>query len=111
MIREKAGEIGQIAKARISHIDIEAVRKIDYLVILKEKGKCRAPKKLLVRAPAYYTMRTQTVLPLNQIIIFKKKIKIRSMVRINNNPVEVDGCRLNPYPYFGIYMISVKEAQ
>ena len=33
------------------------------------------------------------------------------MVQINNNPVEDDGCRLNPYSSSGIYMAPVKEAQ
>ena len=90
---------------------MESVRKIDPMVILMDKGRCRSSWNLLIRAAAYDTVSTWTVLPLHQIKTVDREMKRQRMVRINNNPVEENGCRMNPDTSSGIYMTSVKEAQ
>ena len=76
---------------------MEKVRTTDPMVILREKGRCRASMNILIRVAKYDTMRTQTVRPLHQINTVDREMNRRSMVRIKNNPVEDDGCILNPY--------------
>ena len=108
---EREDDIGSIEKFSIAPIDMEEVRKSVPMIILREKGKCRASRNLLIRAAACDTMRTRTVLPLYQINTVEREMNIQSMVYINNNPVEDDGCRLKPDSYSGIKTTTVKEAQ
>ena len=82
-----------------------------HLVILREKGRCRLSRNLLIRAAAYDIMRERTVLPLHQIKTAEREIKRTRMVRLTNTPGEDDGCRLNPYSSSGIYMTAVKDSQ
>ena len=72
-------------------IDMEEFRKTDPMVILKEKGRCRASMNLLVRAAVYNTVSYLAVLPLHQIKTFDRETKIRRMARINTTPVEDNG--------------------
>ena len=65
--REEDDEIGQIAKASIAPIEMEEFRTTKPMVILREKGRCRSSSNLLIRAAAYDTVRTRTVLPIHQI--------------------------------------------
>ena len=81
------------------------------MVILREKVRCIASSNLLIRAAAYDTVRTQTVLPLHQIKVFGKEMKRHSTLRINNTLVENYECRLNPDAYYGIYTNSTIEAK
>ena len=81
------------------------------MFILRDTGRCRASRNLLIRAAEYDTVRTRTVLPLHQIKTVDREMNIRRMVRINNTPVEDDGFRMNPDSSSGIYMTAVNEAQ
>ena len=90
---------------------MEEVRTTDPMVILRDKGRCRASRNLLIGAAAYGTVRTQTFLPIHQINTVYREMKRQMMVRIKNTPVENYGCRLNPESSSGIYMTAVKEAQ
>ena len=65
--REEGDEIGQILKASIAPIEMEEFRTTKPMVILREKGRCRSSSNLLIRAAAYDTVRTRTVLPIHQI--------------------------------------------
>ena len=82
--------IGKTTKASIVPIELEEVMKMDPMFILREKGRCRASRNLLIRSAAYDTARTQTVLPLHQIKTVEREMKRRRMVQIKNNPVEVN---------------------
>ena len=66
------------------------------MITLRDKGRGILPMNLLIRAYAYETMRTWTVLPLNQIKSVKRETKIHRMVCIPNNTGEDYGLRLNP---------------
>ena len=65
--REKADDIGPIAKASIAPIYTEEVRKTDPMVILREKGRCILSRRILIRASEYDTVRSCIVLPIHQI--------------------------------------------
>ena len=71
---EKADEIGRIAKASIAPIEMEEVRKTDPMVILRENGRCRESRNLLIRTAAYEIARARNVLPLHQIKTAESKI-------------------------------------
>ena len=73
--REKEDDIGCIAKASISKIEMEEVRTTDPMLILRDKGRCRASRNLLIRAAAYETVRSRTILPLHQIKTVKMQMK------------------------------------
>ena len=90
---------------------MEEVSTTDPMVILREKGGCRAKMNLLIRASAHDTMRNWIVISLHQIKKVERETKTQRMVRINNNPVENNGCRLNPDSSSGIFMTSVIEPQ
>ena len=81
----------------------------DPMVILREKGRRIFPRNLILTEVAYYTIRTCTVLPLQEINTAKSNIKRRRMVRINNSPGKNYGCRQNPDSSSGIYMNLLKE--
>ena len=49
-------EIVQIEKSSIAPIELEEVRKNDPMVIMTEKGRCRASRNLIIREAAYDTM-------------------------------------------------------
>ena len=51
---------------------MEEFRKTEPIVILRDKGRYRASMNLLIRAAAYDTVRTQTVLPIHQINTFER---------------------------------------
>ena len=65
--RDKLDDIGRISKASIAHIEMAEVRTTDPMVIMKYKGRCWFSRNLLIRAAAYDTVRSQTVLHLSQI--------------------------------------------
>ena len=86
---------------------MEKVSTTDPMVILRDKGRCRASRKLLIRADTYDTMRARTVLPLHQIKTFGRQTKRQRTVRINNTTVENNGCRMKPDSSSGIHMVLV----
>ena len=61
--RDKDDDIGCIEKASIANIQMEEVRKTDPMVILREKGRCRSSRNLLIREAAHVTVKARTVLP------------------------------------------------
>ena len=65
--REKADEIGLIAKASIVPIQMEEVRENYRMVILMDKVRCIASSKILIRSAEYDTVRYHNVLPIHQI--------------------------------------------
>ena len=83
---EKADDIGHVSKTIIEPIEMKEVRKTDPLVILREKGRGRSSRNLLIRAAAYDTLGTQTVLPLHQIKTAEREMKRQRMVRITSTP-------------------------
>ena len=54
---------------------MEEVRTTEPIVILREKGMCRASRNLLISAAEYDTMRYRTVLPLHQIKKVERETK------------------------------------
>ena len=100
--REKADEIVHIAKSIIVPIDMEEVSTTDPMVILRENGKGRFTRNLLIRAAVYSTMRTCTVLTLHQIKTFDRDMNIRRMICITNTQGEYDRFRINPDSSTGI---------
>ena len=100
--REKVDDIRRIAKASVTPIEMEKSRTTDTMVILREKGRCRASRNLLIWTAAYDTMRVCTVLHIHQIKTVKREVKRQRMVRINNATVDENGFRLNPDPSSGI---------
>ena len=81
------------------------------MVTLRDKERCRASRKLLIRASEYDTMWTRTVLPIHKINTAEREMNIQKMVRIINTKGEDDVYRLNAYSSSGIYMTAVKEDQ
>ena len=67
---------------------MEEVRTTDQMLILREKGGCRASSKLLINVDAYDTVRVRTVLSLHQIKTVQKETKRRRMASIKNAPVK-----------------------
>ena len=83
--RDKADEIGDIAKASIAPIDMEEFRTTDPMVILREKLRGRSPRNFLIGSVAYDTMRNRTVLTLHQIKKVGREMKRWKMIRITNS--------------------------
>ena len=59
---------------------------------------------LIIRVSEYDTIRTDTVLPLQEIQTGDRYRKCSRMVSITKNPGEDDGCRKNPDKSSGILM-------
>ena len=93
---EKSEDIGLIENSSIAPIDMEEISTTDPMNILKDKGRGISPGNLIIREAEYDTVRTRTVLPLNQIKTFERDMKRRRIVRITKTPGEHDGFRLNP---------------
>ena len=66
------------------------------MVILREKGRGRFSMNLLLRASAYDTVRTRTVLPIQEINTKNRKTKRRRMVHITQTTGDDGGYRLDP---------------
>ena len=81
------------------------------MVLMKEKGKGRFSRNLLIRAADYDTVSTRTVLHIHKINTAEREMNIQKMVRIINTKGEDDVYRLNAYSSSGIYMTAVKEDQ
>ena len=81
------------------------------MVILREKGRGRSLRNLLIRAASYDTARTHNVIPIHQIKRLQREINRRRMVSINHTPGGEYGYRMNPESSLGIYTTVVKEAQ
>ena len=74
------------------------------MVILKNKGRRRLSRNLLIRAATYDTVRDRNVLLLHQINTVEMEMKIWRMVRLTNTLSEDDRCNMNPESSSGIYM-------
>ena len=81
------------------------------MVILREKERMIYSSNLLIRVSEYDTIRTDTVLPLQEIQTGDRYMKCSRMVRITKNPGEDDGCRKNPDKCSGILMNLSMEYQ
>ena len=67
---EKADEIGLIAKSIIAPIYMEEISKTYLMATVRDKGRIRSSRNLLVSTYEYDTARTLNVLPLHKINTF-----------------------------------------
>ena len=67
---DKSDDIGYIENFSVAPIETGEVRKNYSMIILREKRRCGFSRNLLIRAAAYDTMRSRTVLPIHQIKTF-----------------------------------------
>ena len=85
-----------IVKIIVVTMKIEVIRTTDLMVTLREKGRRKYPRKLLLRESAYETVKTHTLLPTQEINRVNMEMKRLRMVRITNTLRENDGFKQNP---------------
>ena len=107
----KVDEIESIVKTRIAPREMEEIRTTDPMVILRENGRVNSSRNLLLTAATYNTIRTGTVLLIQEIKTVERDIKCRRMVSTTKTPGDYDGYRQKPDSLPGIYMAVVVEAQ
>ena len=90
---------------------MDYIKTADPMVIMRYKGRVRSSQNLLITEAAYYTIRICTTLPLQEINIYDRGIKIWRVVTITKIPVDDYGFRQNPDFFSGIYMALVMEYQ
>ena len=79
------------------------------MVILRDNGRVRYSRNILLRASTYDIVSTYTVLHLREIKTSKREIKRWMMVHITNNPGDDDGYRHKNDLLSDIYMTLVME--
>ena len=90
-------------------VAVDAIKKTDPMVILREQG--RPSRNLLIRATAYGTVQQRTILPIQEMKAAEMEMRKRRMVRMPNRNKEEEGRRIKPDSSSGIYVTASVEAQ